>query len=148
MNSLFGLPKKVIFCKKTHISNQRPVSKIEFLHNKKTKTKTLFIDKNGISDSYKYSRLKKKINYKKREKELEELLSKHRGKYGKYDCIVTGSGGKDSCYAAHLLKYQYGMKPLTVTWSPILKTDYGKENFKNWLSSGKFDNITAKDQKI
>ncbi len=35
----FGLPKKVIFCKKTLISNQRPSSEIEFNHNIKTKKK-------------------------------------------------------------------------------------------------------------
>ncbi len=77
--TLYGLPRKVIFCKKTLISNQRPASAIEFLHTKKTKKKTLFIDKNGISDSWKYSRLKNKINFKLREKKLLKLLDKHRG---------------------------------------------------------------------
>ena len=37
MKTLYGLPKKVIFCKKTLISNQRPQSEIEFSHNIKTK---------------------------------------------------------------------------------------------------------------
>ena len=140
----YGLPSKVIFCKKTLISNQRPQSEIEFKHNIKTKKKTLNIDKNGISDTWKYSRIKKKINYSLREKSLLKLLDKHRGKYGKYDCIVPGSGGKDSCYASYLLKYKYGMNPLTVTWPPILYTKYGYENFKNWLKVGGFDNISAK----
>ena len=58
--TLYGLPKKIIFCKKTLISNQRPNSSIEFSHKIESKKKTLFIDKNGISDSWKYSRLKKK----------------------------------------------------------------------------------------
>ena len=57
-------------------------------------------------------------------------MEKHRGKHGEYDCIVPGSGGKDSCYAAHILKYKYGMNPLTVTWPPILYTEYGLKNFK------------------
>ena len=61
IKTLYGLPRKVIFCKKTLISNQRPTSSIEFYHNKKSKKKTLFIDKNRISDSWKYSRRKKKI---------------------------------------------------------------------------------------
>ena len=39
LKTLFGLPSKVVFCKKTLISNQRPTSAIEFLHNKKTKKK-------------------------------------------------------------------------------------------------------------
>ena len=87
---------------------------------------------------------KKKIDFKKREKELLNLLEKHRGKHGEYDCIVPGSGGKDSCYASHVLKFKYGMNPLTVTWPPILYTDYGYKNFKNWIKSGKFSNISAK----
>ena len=143
MKTFFGLPKKVVFCKKTLISNQRPNSSVEFIHNKKSKKKTLYIDRKRISDSWKYSLIKKKINFEKREKQLLKLLDKHRGKYGKYDCIVPGSGGKDSCYAAHILKYKYGMSPLTVTWSPIIYTDYGHKNFLNWVDSCKTDNITA-----
>ena len=34
------------------------------------------------------------------------------------------------------------MNPITITWPPILYTDYGKENFKNWLAVGGFDNLT------
>jgi N-acetyl sugar amidotransferase len=148
LRAYFGLPSEVIFCKKTLISNQRPNSAIEFEHNIKTQKKTLYIDKNGLSDSWKYSRIKKRIDFKKREKQLLELLNKHRGRYGKYDCIVPGSGGKDSCFAAHILKYKYGMNPLTVTWPPILYTDYGYQNFKQWINAGKFKNISAsRDEK-
>ena len=148
LKSFYGLSKKVIFCKKTLISNQQPGSAIEFNHNIRSKKKTLKIDKKGISESWYYSRIKKKINFKEREKKLLRLLEKHRGKYGEFDCVVPGSGGKDSCYAAHILKYKYGMNPLTVTWPPILYTDYGFKNFKNWLSVGKFKNISAsRDEK-
>ena len=38
---LYGLPKKVIFCKKTLVSNQRPNSAIEFQHTKNSKKKKL-----------------------------------------------------------------------------------------------------------
>ena len=144
IKSFYGLPRKVIFCKKTLISNQKPTSAIEFHHNLKSKKRTLFIDKNQISDSWKYSRIKKKINYKKRENELLKLLDRHRSNNRNYDCIVPGSGGKDSCYATHVLKYKYGMNPLTITWPPILYTKYGKENFNNWLSTCKVDNVTAR----
>ena len=142
LKAFYGLPKKVLFCKKSLISNQRPNSSVEFLNSKNSKKKTIGF-KNGVSDSWAYSQLKKKINFDKRNKELLKLLDKHRGKHGEYDCIVPGSGGKDSCFAAHILKYKYGMNPLTVTWPPILYTDYGYKNFKNWLSFGKFDNISA-----
>lgn len=144
MKILYGLPKKVVFCKKTLISNQRPNSTVEFKHTKNSKKKTLFIDKNGISDSWKFSRIKQKIDYRQREILLLKLLDKHRGKHGEFDCVVPGSGGKDSCFAAHILKTKYGMNPLTVTWPPILYTDYGIDNFKNWIKSGNFQNISAK----
>ena len=39
LKTFFGLPKKVIFCKKCCISNQRPNSSVEFLHNIKSKKK-------------------------------------------------------------------------------------------------------------
>ncbi len=72
------------------------------------------------------------------------LLEKHRRNDGHYDCIVPGSGGKDSIYAAHVLKYKYGMHPLTVTWPPLLYTDIGWKNFRSWIEEGGFDNVTFK----
>ena len=37
LKTFYGLPRKVIFCKKTLISNQRPNSAVEFNHNKYSK---------------------------------------------------------------------------------------------------------------
>ena len=39
LKTLYGLPSKVVFCKKSLISNQRPISAIEFLHKKKQQKK-------------------------------------------------------------------------------------------------------------
>ena len=33
---------------------------------------------------------------------------------------------------------------MTVTWPPILYTDYGFKNFKNWLNTCNVENISAK----
>ena len=44
---------------------------------------------------------------------------------------MPSSGGKDSCYVAHQLKYKYGMHPLCVTWAPAMYTDIGWENLQN-----------------
>ena len=60
LRAFYGLPNKVRFCKKTLISNQRPNSELEFKHNIKTKKKTINIDKNGLSDAWRYSLEKKK----------------------------------------------------------------------------------------
>ena len=85
---------------------------------------------------------KKIIDWEKREEELLKLLDKYRKNDGSYDCLVPGSGGKDSIFQSHILKYKYGMNPLTCTWPPILYTDYGYQNFKNWLDIGGFDNVS------
>lgn len=144
MKTLYGLPEKVIFCRRCVMSNQRPNSAIEFKHNIKTKKATLNIGSDGVCDACKFAEEKENIDWKKREKELLKLLEKYRKNDGSYDCVVPGSGGKDSAMAAHLLKYKYGMHPLTVTWPPILYTDYGYKNFKNWIEVGGFNNITYK----
>jgi N-acetyl sugar amidotransferase len=137
--SLFGLPEKVIFCKQCVISNQRPSSVVEFKNINNNKN-GINIDKDNICDACKYSLEKSTIDWNKREIELENVLSKYRKKNG-YDCVVPGSGGKDSAYTAHILKYKYKMNPLTVTWAPHLYTNIGWENFTNWVHKGGFDNI-------
>ena len=144
---VFMVTKKVLFCKKSLMSNQRPNSVAEFLSKRNSLKHTIGFNNKGISESYLYSLQKEKINYKKREKKLLKLLNRHRGKHGEYDCIVPGSGGKDSCYATHVLKYKYGMNPLTVTWPPILYTNYGYQNYLNWIKSCKVENIAAKRMK-
>ena len=137
----YGLPENVTFCTKCVMSNQRPASAVEFKHTIDSKKTTLHIDKDGVCDACRVAEDKDKINWKTREEELLKLLDKHRSKDGSYDCLVPGSGGKDSAYQAHVLKYKYGMNPLTVTWPPILYTEYGYKNWKNWVDSG-FDNLT------
>ena len=138
----YGLPPNVTFCTLCVMSNQRTSSYPEFKHQINRKTPTLNIDSTNICEACKYNDLKKTIDWKVRESELLELLAKHRKNNGQYDCIVPGSGGKDSAFAAHILKYKYKMNPLTVTWPPILYTEYGLENFRNWIDIGGFDNIT------
>lgn len=140
----FGLPEEVVFCKRCVMSNQRPASYPEFKHTRDRITPTLHIDEEGVCDACRYAVKKEEINWAAREAELHKLLDQYRRDDGEYDCLVPGSGGKDSAYAAHLLKYKYGMHPLTVTWPPILYTDYGLQNFRNWLEVGGFDNLTFK----
>jgi N-acetyl sugar amidotransferase len=141
LEAYYGLPQNVKFCKKCVMSNQRPVSAIEFKHTRNSKKTTLNFDEEGVCDACRTSETKEKIDWEKREKELLELLDKYRRSDGNYDCLVPGSGGKDSAFQAHVLKYKYGMNPLTVTWPPILYTDYGYKNWKNWIDTG-FDNIS------
>jgi len=142
LEAKYGLPREVKFCKRCVMSNQRPSSSREFKHSKYRKHITLNFDKYGICDACRYAERKESIDWKVREEELLRLLDKYRKNNGSYDCLVPGSGGKDSVYASHILKYKYGMHPLTVTWPPIIYTDIGWKNFRNWLYVGGFDNIT------
>jgi len=141
VKTFYGLPEEVKFCSRCVMSNQRPVSEIEFKHTINTKKRTLNFNEENLCDACLNAEKKEAIDWKKREEELYALLDKYRSKDGSYDCIVPGSGGKDSAYQAHILKYKYGMNPLTITWPPILYTEYGYENWKNWINSG-FDNLT------
>jgi len=138
--AFFGLPDKVRFCKKCVYSNQVPGSSIEFEHKSESKKTTVRIGKDGVCDACRYTAEKGKIiNWDEREKELKELCDRYRSRDGSYDCLVPGSGGKDSFYAAHILKYKYGMHPLTVTWAPHIHTEWGRKNFNAWINAG-FDN--------
>ncbi|MFH1058076.1 MAG: N-acetyl sugar amidotransferase [Pseudomonadota bacterium] len=144
LKAFYGLPTQVRYCVRCVMSNQRPSSYPEFKHTTARITPTLHIDEQGVCDACRYAEKKEDIDWAARETELLALLDRFRRDDGQYDCIVPGSGGKDSCYAAHLLKYKYGMHPLTVTWPPILYTDYGQANFRNWIEVGGFDNISFK----
>ncbi len=142
LEARYGLPQEVRFCRRCVMSNQRPCSSVEFKHTQDQRHRTLKFDDAGICDACRYAEQKERIDWKQREEQLLRLLDRHRRNDGHYDCIAPGSGGKDSVYAAHLLKYKYGMHPLTVTWPPILYTDIGLKNFRNWLYVGGFDNLS------
>ena len=65
---------------------------------------------------------------------LERLLNKHRGKSKPYDCLVGLSGGKDSCYAAYVLK-KHGMKPLGCTFDNGFLTETALDNINNTVKA-------------
>mgnify|MGYP001427712935 FL=1 len=119
------LPNEVKWCKRCVLSNQRP---------------RVIFDKNGIcSACNNLDYLTHGIDWKKRHDEFVKLLDYHRGS-NTWDVIVPSSGGKDSGFVAHKLKYEYGMNPLLVTWAPLKYTDIGIENFNNLNEAG-FANI-------
>ena len=142
MEVRYGLPKKVLFCKKCNMSNQQPMSSNEYKHSSKSEKETMGFDKDGVCNACRFNDLKDDgtIDWNLREKELIELCNKYRKTDGSYDCIVGSSGGKDSAFQSHVLKYKYNMNPLTVTLAPHLYTDIGWENHQNYVHTGGFDN--------
>ena len=137
----YGLPSEVRFCTRCVISNQRPSSTREFLASAEEKKETIGFDAEGVCEACHFADTKAAdIDWAAREKQLIQL-AEGATKSGGYDVVVPGSGGKDSAYTAHVLKYKYGMNPLTVTWAPHLYTDIGWNNFQNWIHVGGLDNI-------
>lgn len=124
----YHLPTEVKFCKKCVISNQRP--RITF-------------DDRGVCSACNYAEYKSQIDWKQRETELISLLKRFKRSDGAYEVLVPCSGGKDSAYIAHELKYKYGMNVLTVTWAPHLYTQNGFQNLQNMIHVGGLDNILA-----
>lgn len=142
LEAYFGLPVEVKFCKRCVFSNQRPLSSNEYAHTRESKKETLEFDENGVCLACRQmDAVFNEIDWKQREEDLMHLLERYRSIDGSYDVLVPGSGGKDSAMASHLLKYRYGMHPLTVTWAPHLYTDIGWQNFQNWAHKGGFDNL-------
>lgn len=139
LETYYGLPKNIQFCARCGYSNQKPNSEKEYKHNINSKKPTVEFDQEGICAACRVAETKKKVDWSEREKMLRDLCDRYRRNDGHYDCLVPGSGGKDSFFAAHKLKYEYGMNPLTVTWAPHIYTDWGWQNFQAWMHAG-FDN--------
>lgn len=142
MEAYYGLPADVRYCKRCVISNQRPSSTVEFKSSRSETKAVIHFDDEGVCAACRYAEIKDaRIDWPGREERLVALLDRFRRNDGSYDVVVPGSGGKDSAYASHVLKYRYGMNPLTVTWAPHLYTEIGWSNFQNWIHEGGLDNI-------
>ena len=134
MTTRYGAPVDVRFCKLCTASNQRPSSVVEW-QSDGTRKPTLFFNDDGVCAACEYQAIMDtQIDWEKREQELRDLCSQARSKVGHYDCVVPGSGGKDSTFAAHVLKTRFGMHPLLVTWAPHMYTDVGRRNVERWAS--------------
>jgi imidazoleglycerol phosphate synthase cyclase subunit len=66
-----------------------------------------------------------KAEWTRRKEVFRELLEKNRSKTGGYDCVIAVSGGKDSYFQTHVIRNEFGLKPLLVTY-----------NANNWLDTG------------
>ena len=138
----YGLPNEVKYCVKCNVTNQKPTSTNEYKHDKDTLQIPISFDKNDVCHACKIVEKKwdGSIDWEEREKELIDLCDKYKNFKGQYNCLIGGSGGKDSSFQSHILKYKYGMRPLTVTWAPHIYTNIGWKNFQNWINIGGFDN--------
>jgi glucosamine--fructose-6-phosphate aminotransferase (isomerizing) len=88
-------------------------------------------------------------NYKPRNQprplqELVDLVEPYRRSQGP-DCIVPLSGGRDSCYALHLIVNELGLRPITFTYDWGMVTDLGRRNVSRISSELGVENIIIAD---
>ena len=60
LETLYGLPPKVTFCKKCVISNQRPNSAVEYKHTADAKKTTIFLDEELVCDACRFAEKKRR----------------------------------------------------------------------------------------
>tara|TARA_B100001971_G_scaffold116599_1_gene107357 strand:- start:2557 stop:3696 length:1140 start_codon:yes stop_codon:yes gene_type:complete len=103
------------YCKKCIYSDTRPEQ---------------VFDEKGICDACLSAEKKNfEIDWEKRRKELVEILEQYRCKDGSWwDCVIPCSGGKNSCFQAYIMKYEFGMNPLLANFIPCEMTEVGNKN--------------------
>ena len=90
--------------------------------------------KDGVCGACRNFKTRKDVDWDKRGRELDEVLSRFRGNGRDYDCIVAVSGGKDS-YRIVKEVTDRGLTPLLVTVTDSLDhTTAGVENLRNLIS--------------
>lgn len=119
------IKKKVFWCKNCLNMSTRP--RITF-------------NEIGWCNACQWMQEKKEMDWSVRNRELIDLLDRHRSSDGSFDCLVPVSGGKDGSYVAYKLKHQYGMSPLAITSKPPLSLALGDKNLKAFIDSG-YDHI-------
>ncbi len=113
-----------------------------------TRPRVVF-DEQGMCNACRYAEAKKdKIDWDARRQEFFDYLERYRPKSGPYDCIVPWSGGKDSSAIAHKLKFEFGLNPLLVTFSPLLPNEIALHNREELIKLG-FDHVMVRpNQKV
>lgn len=76
--------------------------------------------------------------------ELMDLVEPYRRPSGP-DCIVPLSGGRDSCFALHLIVNELGLRPVTFTYDWGMVTDLGRRNVSRISSELGVENIIIAD---
>ena len=110
------------FCKMCLMPDTRP--DLEFTDEGVCDTCVMALRKNQVGDN--------PIDWEARRQEFEGLIERYRSDDPlAYDCIVPVSGGKDSTYQVHVVKNEYGLRPLCLCFEPTLPTEIGRRNLDN-----------------
>lgn len=123
----------VIYCKTCLMPDTRP---------------RIVFDDDGVCNACHTAAAKDAIDWDARRAEFLEYVERFRPKDGFYDCIVPWSGGKDSSAIAYKLKFEFGLNPLLVTYSPMMPNDIAVHNREEMINLG-FDHLMVRsNQKV
>jgi len=112
-----------------------------------TRPRVVF-DAEGVCNACRNAEAKASIDWDARRREFLDYVDRYRAKDGPYDCIVPWSGGKDSSYIAWRLKFEFGLNPLLVTFSPLVPNEVAVHNREEMLKLG-FDHLMIRpNQKV
>ncbi len=76
---------------------------------------------------------------------LRDLLEQYRCKDGsRHDCVIAVSGGKDSYFQVHVLKEEFGLNPLLVTYDGNNWTDVGWRNMVRMREAFDVDHVVVR----
>jgi imidazoleglycerol phosphate synthase cyclase subunit len=105
-------------------------------------------DDDGVCTGCQMARVKDKITsqeWARRKGLLRELVDKYRCRDGsRHDVVVAVSGGKDSYFQVHVLKEEFGLNPLLVTYDGNNWTDVGWRNMVRMREAFDADHVLVR----
>jgi imidazoleglycerol phosphate synthase cyclase subunit len=102
-------------------------------------------DEQGVCTGCQMAKVKAAIpatEWSRRKELLREMIERYRCKDGsRHDVVVAVSGGKDSYFQVHVLKEEFGLNPLLVTYDGNNWTDVGWRNMVRMREAFGVDHI-------
>lgn len=105
-------------------------------------------DDRGVCTGCQMARTKSAIprgEWTRRRELLREMLERHRCRDGsRHDVVIAVSGGKDSYFQVHVLKEEFGINPLLVTYDGNNWTDVGWRNMVRMREAFGVDHVIVR----
>ncbi len=95
----------------------------------------LVLHADGECNACKSHRAKAEVDWGQRQATFRKLVDYAKQQNRPYDCLIPVSGGKDSTWQT-LKCLEYGLRPLTFSYAPPLRTEIGRRNLENLINIG------------
>lgn len=133
-NFVTGNSREIKYCTRCVTPNSRP---------------RILFDEHGVCNACLNAEKKvHDIDWNARREEFLTYVNKYKGTNSQYDCIVPWSGGKDSSSIAYKLKFEFGLNPLLVTYSPVIPNEVGAINREAFIQLGFDQYFFRPNQKV